>query len=242
MEITGPSKWTSYSRTHTGNVRENNEDALYVHSDENLWIVADGMGGHSSGQFASQKIVDYFHHFITSPLFGLNIKKIKFGLQSINNMLVEMAKNKSDIIGSTIALLFIQDQYCACLWVGDSRIYRFRNNILKQLTRDHSQTEELIEMGLDLEDCDGKYGSNIITRAIGANQKLQVECQIKEIEQGDIYLLCSDGLNKELNDKEISHILASYPLEKSVSELLNICLQKKASDNITLIGTTCYSG
>ena len=239
---TSPLNWKSSSFTHTGNVRKENEDACYVHPQEFLWIVADGMGGHASGQLASRMIVDYFQDFHATPLFGLNIKKLKYRLKAINKALLLAAENQdSDIIGSTVALLFAQNNYCVSIWAGDSRVYRYRNNKLITLTRDHSQLEELIEIGMNIDEIKHASNANVITRAIGAHQELKLECHIEEIKPDDIYLLCSDGLNKQLNDSEISEILASGPLEKSVQELLTRSLQNDASDNITAVGVTCIS-
>ena len=227
---------TSFGITHTGNIRSHNEDAFLVADNEQLWVVADGMGGHQSGEVASQMIVEALATYRSAPLLGTSIRKIAMLLQSVNQELIAQANKKPDtIIGSTIALLLIKGRYCVSAWAGDSRIYRYRNGVLKQITRDHSETEILLEAGVTPEEIAEIPYAEGITRAVGADEILQLESRILEIHTNDIFLLCSDGLYKELTDTEIGQIIEKGIVEDAVQQLLAAALKRQGRDNITVV-------
>ena len=232
MSASPPHPWASFGITHTGNIRDHNEDAFLALPEQGLWIAADGMGGHSAGDFASRLIIDRFKSFKVSPQAGLSIDLIQNILAEVNHELWVKAQQMGDIIGSTVAILLATQHHVASVWSGDSRIYRLRGGLFKQITRDHSEGEEP-EFGTD--DFVGSEFNNAVTQAIGAAEELQVEIEIREHRPGDTYLLCSDGLNKELNDQRIAAILESNNLERACQILLQEALDNYGRDNITVV-------
>ncbi len=227
-----PHPWISFGITHTGNIRDHNEDAFLALPEQRLWIAADGMGGHTAGDFASRLIIDQFKSFKASPLTGHSVDQIRQILAKVNHELWTKAQQMGDIIGSTVAILLATEHHVATVWSGDSRIYRLRDGLFKRITRDHSEGGET-ESGID--DFVGSEFNNAVTQAIGAAEELQVEMEIRENRPGDTYLLCSDGLNKELSDQRIAAILQANNVESAVQILLHEALDKYGRDNITVV-------
>ncbi len=224
--------WTSFGITDTGNIRDHNEDAFLALPEQRLWIVADGMGGHTAGDFASHLIIDQFRSFKASAQTGQSVDLIRQNLAEVNHELWTKAQQIGDtIIGSTVAILLATEHHVATIWSGDSRIYRLRDGLFKQITRDHSEGEET-ESGLD---DFGAAFTNAVTQAIGAMEELQVEIEIRENRPGDTYLLCSDGLNKELNDQRIGAVLQSNNVERAGQILLREALDNYGRDNTTVV-------
>ncbi len=231
-------EWQSAHQSDKGKVRSLNEDALLDRSDLGLWVVADGMGGHSSGDLASRMIVETLGSLQTpDENLGSLVTDIDGRLQQVNLKLQQESQRRgSGIIGSTVVVLLAHEAYCTYLWAGDSRIYLYRRGILKQLSRDHSQVEEQLE-GIfgDGQATDAASVANYITRAVGAGVSLELEAEMIEPCAGDRFLLCSDGLNKELSDTEIAGVLEHHPLQEAAAMLLARSLDRGASDNVTLI-------
>ncbi|MCB1778179.1 MAG: serine/threonine-protein phosphatase, partial [Candidatus Competibacteraceae bacterium] len=141
-------------------------------------------------------------------------------------------------IGSTVVVLLAHEDQCACLWVGDSRIYRLRDGQLEQLTRDHSHVQELVDQGLLSPDEAHRHPlANVITRAVGSSDDLQIDEMTYELQAGDIFLLCSDGLNKAVSDEEIAHLLAhsNDNCQEAVKAFIHLALMRDASDNVTTV-------
>ncbi len=229
-------KWTSTGITNTGNLRQKNEDAFLVNDNENLWLVADGMGGHASGEVASQMIAAKMQAFNTTPLLGQNVRNIINTLKSINHDLEEFARTHDlGLVGSTIAVLHIHKNACICVWAGDSRVYRLRDNCLKQLTTDHCQLTELMEEEYDEEQLQFLAGSSAITRAIGSDEILAPQASIFNLQTNDKFLLCSDGLNKELSDNQICEIFSTNDASIASKIMLQQALDVKGRDNITIV-------
>ena len=229
-------EWQSFGLTHQGNVRTHNEDAYLNFPEQHLWVVADGMGGHSAGDLASRAIIDHLEHYRHTPLLGNNVALIRHILDQVNQKLTALTRNQPNkIIGSTVAAFTALRHHGVCLWAGDSRIYRFREGRLKQITRDHNEADELMDQGISAAEAARSPYAQSITRAVGAHDELHVEAQIVELWDEDVYLLCSDGLNKEVSDQEIEATLATHPTEDSVSVLLNTCLERQGRDNVTII-------
>ncbi len=230
--------WRSVHRSDPGKVRQLNEDALLDRADLGLWMVADGMGGHSAGDLASQTIVEAMETLQPQgESLGFLAGEIEHRLQQVNRRLQQESQRRgSGIIGSTVVLLLAHEDYCLYLWAGDSRIYLYRRGNLRQLSRDHSQVEEQLEGVFAGEHPPGAASiANYITRAVGAGDTLELEAELIEPCAGDCFLLCSDGLNKELADSEIAAVLERYPLREAAARLLAQCLERGAKDNVTLI-------
>jgi protein phosphatase len=229
--------WVSAHLSDKGKVRAINEDACLDRSDLGIWVVADGMGGHAAGDLASKMIVNELKSTHPGDSIGHFANEVTLRLQRVNHKLLQESVHRGgEIIGSTVVTLLAYDGYCIYQWAGDSRIYLFRRGILKQLSRDHSQIEELIEQGfVSADEAEQSSIANYITRAVGANQTLELEAEIIEPCDGDLFLLCSDGLNKEVSNNEIAHILEQHPFQKAVQELINLAIQRGARDNVTLV-------
>jgi protein phosphatase len=228
--------WKSVSKTDIGTIRKVNEDAYLDSSHVGMWCVADGMGGHAKGDVASQLIVDSLRSIANTNNYPLAIEQIEHELQQVNSRLVYMASEKKAVIGSTVVVLIFDQQFAHCIWAGDSRIYRIRNNKLKRLTQDHSQVEEMVQEGLlTPEEAEHHPNANVITRAVGASEELDLDVVSDIRLDGDKYFLCSDGLNKVIGDVEIEQLLLNTPLNDIASLLIKTSLERKAKDNVTVV-------
>lgn len=227
--------WTSEAVSHVGTVRKVNEDSCLDRPEAGLWVVADGMGGHSAGDVASQSIVKAFEQLDTDLPLSLLAEKIESTLQQVNNSLVTLAQTEDKhTIGSTVVVLALKGAHALCAWAGDSRIYRLRGNLFDQLTQDHAMVEDMVEVGLiSREEAENHPQANRITRAIGAADRLFVDMDIYELRKGDRFLLCSDGLYKELKEAEIGKILRNRG--NAAKNAVDKALECGARDNVTVI-------
>lgn len=237
MRIDATLKWDSSFRTHTGPVRAVNEDACLDAREIKLWAVADGMGGHEAGQLASTMIVEALTTLRASrPAMPL-VDAVDAALQAVNQSLREISVRQFEgrTIGSTVVVLVGDDDTAACLWAGDSRLYRLRGETLQQITHDHSHVQELVRQGIMTpEQARNHRLGNIITRAVGADVELALDRIDLQIEVDDVYLLCSDGLNKAVEDAEIEQILGDGTCDEIVNALIHLCLVRNVGDNVTV--------
>ncbi len=230
--------WNSASRTDIGKVRRINEDALLERPELGLWVVADGMGGHDAGDVASQMIIDLLDSFLACPRLSAATEQLESRLIEVNQRLQKLSTERGgQTIGSTVATLYIHGRFALCLWTGDSRIYRFRNGNLEKLMQDHTLVEEMVQGGLlSREEASKHPQANLITRAVGAMDPLHVDMELYELEDQDVFLLCSDGLDKEVNENEVAAAIAKIPVTKLADELVELSLSRGARDNTTVIG------
>ena len=238
ITVRRPVKWHSAGQTNTGMVREVNEDSIVSNPDAALWAVADGMGGYEAGNVASSMITsslaevkacDHLDDFVTS---------VEDCIIDVNQRILEYAEIMHDgrMLGSTVASLLIQGKVGVCLWVGDSRLYRLRNNELSQLSRDHSHVEELLKQGaITPEEMDNHPEANVITRAVGASNEIYVDINVFETQLGDAYMLCSDGLYNVVDRENIIYCLNNYNAEEGVDSLIAQALENGAPDNVSVI-------
>ena len=230
-----PFRWRSSTVSDVGKVRKHNEDSCLDRADSGLWVVADGMGGHASGDLASQLIVNTLAKVQTSNSLSETIDRIDDALLSVNAKLMAMSADTKQTCGSTVVALLAFDRFCVCMWAGDSRIYRLRGKEFRQLTTDHSQVEVFVEQGLiSREEAAAHPAGNMVTRAVGASADLFVEMDILELMHGDKYLLCSDGLDKHIADAEMAQILARNDPERAARALIDATLARGATDNVTV--------
>lgn len=225
----------TFSKSHPGKVRPYNEDSLLDMTRRQVWVVADGMGGHAAGDIASQMLVDCIEGFINNN-HQFSIDDLRNQVEEANNTIYSYAQKNlaGKIMGTTMVLLMIQDSYFHCLWVGDSRIYLLRDNEFIQKTRDHSQVMEMVEQGiLSADEAEFHPLANVITRAIGVDYGVRIDQVSGQLQHGDQFLLCSDGLTKELSDQEIKNSLYADSVNQSGLALLHSALVRGASDNIT---------
>jgi len=235
MSESRPLRWTSRAISHVGAVRKNNEDS-YLHRPEiGLWAVADGMGGHSAGDVASQTVVECLGQVNANGSLSSMVDATEDRLLEANRRLLALAVDQHQrTIGSTAVALLARGGYVACLWAGDSRAYRIRGKRVERMTQDHAMVEDLVSSGLmSRDEASSHPQANRITRAIGAMPGLFVDVEMFAVEPGDIYLLCSDGLYKELTDAEIVKTLNGD--EQAVNSLINLALERRARDNVTVI-------
>ncbi len=239
MTHTTPFKWTSSSRTDAGLVRKINEDSILDLADRGIWAVADGMGGHTLGDFASNAIVNALTDIPPPSSLEQFAVETEGRLQAVNRYLRnEAAERGAQIIGSTVVVLLACGRRCAYLWAGDSRIYLCRNGHLMQLTRDHSQVEELLACGsLTAEAAIHHPARNLITRAVGAADMLDVDGETIEVADGDVFLLCSDGVSNEVTEQEMRAALVTGNCPQAANELVEIALMRGGRDNISAVVT-----
>jgi serine/threonine protein phosphatase PrpC len=232
-----PIVWSA-ARTHIGVVRTLNEDAYLDSARIGLWAVADGMGGHQAGDVASQATIEALAAIPAAASGYALLGAVQDALQETNRRLLAQASliGPGAIIGTTVVVLLIRDGHFACLWAGDSRVYRWRDHRLEVVTHDHSVAQEMIDRGeITAEDARSHAHANLITRALGVTEPLQPDRIHGAIEPGDLFMLCSDGLTGAVTDAEIAEILAAHALEAAADALVARALEHGAKDNLTLV-------
>jgi serine/threonine protein phosphatase PrpC len=228
----------SAARTHVGTVRQRNEDAVLERAEIGLWAVADGAGGHERGDYASSRIIAALRE-VDAVLSGLwLVEEVKGSLTKVNRELRARAATiaPNALIGSTVAVLLIWGDQSCCLWAGDSRLYRMRAGRLRQLSRDQSHVQDMVDRGEILPEAAAAHPmANIVTNLIGAFDQLCLEERHDRLEPGDILLLCSDGLSSALSDAEMTHILTGSPLLAAADQLIERALDQGARDNVSAV-------
>ena len=230
--------------TDIGRIRRSNEDAYGVYPDLNLYVVADGMGGHVAGEVASRLAVEairsYFATTRNNPGSLPPDQLLIQAVQQANESIIQTSKEDPRLVGmGTTAVAVLIDQGTAYIGhVGDSRAYLLRNEEIKQLTQDHSLLNEYLQKGLITpENSEGYPYKHIITRALGSHPLVEVDLQTIDLEPGDCFLLCTDGLTNMLNQEDIRSILTTmdHDLEKGCRRLIEVANSKGGEDNITTV-------
>lgn len=225
----------SAARSHVGHVRALNEDACLARPDLGIWAVADGMGGHDCGDYASNLIIGELGRVRRPGSARELLQSVDETLARCNQGLLERAQD-GDLSGSTVVTLLVFEQNFAAIWAGDSRLYRLREGRLEQLTRDHSYVQELVERGeLAPEQARHHPLANRITRAIGADRQLHLDVVDGRLEPGDLFLLCSDGLTGMVEDSAIAAILTGAEPNIAADRLIEAALAAGGSDNVSVI-------
>ncbi|MDE1882349.1 MAG: serine/threonine-protein phosphatase [Rhodospirillales bacterium] len=229
----------SWALTDVGAVRKHNEDNMLARPDIGLWVVADGAGGHDSGEVASGMIVEALSRLPATLGAGELLSGIRLTVSGVHAALREEAAKRggNSMIASTFVGLMIRDKHFACLWAGDSRAYLLRQGQLQQITRDHSLVQELVDAGtLRPEDAERHPHANVITRAVGADDEtLELDKVIGQIQPGDRFLLCSDGLSKTLSEQEIQGLLGVPDGVPPTELLIAAALARRVNDNVTAV-------
>jgi protein phosphatase len=229
--------WISAGRTHVGKVRKLNEDALLQRPDRGLWAVADGMGGHEAGDYASASLVAALGGIRDGLDLADLVAEARQQLERINTELVSAGrKRRSRIIGSTIVVMLSEGREAVVLWAGDSRLYRFRRRRLELVTEDHSRIQELIASGkLDPLQAEQHPEANIITRAVGVSEALELAVERFPIRDGDTFLLCSDGLSRYVGESDIVAALGAPSCQHACDRLIDAVLETPARDNVSVV-------
>ena len=226
------------SRTHVGLKRKINEDSIFVDSERGLWAVADGMGGHEAGEVASGMVTDALGALPDcGDLDGLVAEGIA-ALQAVNGRLIDLARSiESDrTIGTTVVGLAVANGSYRCFWAGDSRAYCIRNGEIARLSHDHSLVQDLVDAGMiKPEEAERHENANVITRAVGVRESVELDCVGGGTQPGDLFLLASDGLTRLVDDDEIAAELARGSLDQAADRLVDTVLARGAPDNVSLI-------
>jgi protein phosphatase/serine/threonine-protein phosphatase Stp1 len=231
-------RFRSWAVTHPGAKRSHNEDAYVDRPEIGLWAVADGAGGHSAGEVASGMIADALHAIPNGLSAAELLAEVRLAIERTHLALREEAARRGPdvLVASTVVVMLARGDHFACLWAGDSRAYLLRAGELRQITRDHSLVQELLESGaIDPDQALNHPRGNVITRAVGAEvDELVLDKVSDRLLPGDRFLLCSDGLCKTLPEDELARLLA--PVDGSAPQaLIDAALALQASDNVTAL-------
>lgn len=243
---------TVFGITDKGMVRPGNEDALLIDEQLGLLVVADGMGGHKCGEVASHMAVDILKDYIAKlsgggdafignvdPRVSRQANLLASGIRLANQAIFEAAASNPawQGMGTTVVAVLLKDGVAGVAHAGDSRLYLLRGGQLSQITGDHSLVAEQVRQGvITAEEALKSTRKNIITRALGQWQELEIEIQDLNLLDGDRLLLCSDGLNGMVSDPEIAALLGAYPApEQSCHTLIEVANSYGGRDNITAI-------
>lgn len=232
--------------THQGQVRAANEDGVFAAPRRGIWAVADGMGGHIGGAEAAAAIVTALEALPRATTLGAALDEAGAALTGAGRVIAALAATQPGaVIGATVVALAIRGREWGCLWAGDSRAYRLRGGVLQQLTRDHTEVNDLLDAGvITPAEAETWPRRNVITRAVGVTGVGETEGSAAplldritgELAPGDVFLLCSDGLMKHVNDDEIAEVLTAHPeAEDAAAALLELTLARGAQDNVTVV-------
>ena len=218
-------RYRSAARTHAGAVRQRNEDAVLDWPEIGLWAVADGAGGHQHGDYASRCIIAALGEVPLPSSTPHLIDEIRTRLGRVNHELRAKA-----------AVVLITEARSCCLWAGDSRCYLLRAGALRQVSRDHSYVQNLVDRGeIGPEAAADHPLAHVVTNLLGAADGLTLEERWNQLTPGDILLLCSDGLCRTLTDREIADILHDHPVERAADRLMESALSRGARDNVSVV-------
>lgn len=222
------------SRTDVGKLRANNQDALVAM--EQLWGVADGMGGHKGGEIASAGARDGLTRILRGK--DPDSKMLRFAVEAVNRRLYLQQKDDASLsgMGTTLTLLWAASKEVYIAQVGDSRAYLLRDGDFQQITQDHSLVQELVNQGVLTPELAAHHPMrNVITRAVGTDEGVEVDLFTKERKLGDIWLLCTDGLSGMVPDEDIARILRTKAPEAAADALLQTALDNGGRDNVTFV-------
>lgn len=226
----------SAALTHRGNVRAQNEDSIFASPGRGLWLVADGMGGHSDGKLASAMIAAAAGRVDAADTIDALAAQLCHELAGVNAQILAHAEANGSVVGSTLVALILHGGGYRCLWAGDSRCYRVRGGTIQQISRDHTEVQELLDGNvITLAEAKTWSRRNVITRAIGALPDAGIEQNAGSLKPGDCFVLCSDGLTGHVDDDEILAAVSRLPAAAACENLLSLALQRGGKDNVSVI-------
>lgn len=231
-------RFHSSAASHSGAMRDHNEDRFVNRPDLGLWAVADGAGGHQAGDVASTIVADALRAVPAGLGSAELLAEVRLRMDRAHKRLQEEAARRGggDILASTVVVLIARGEHYACLWAGDSRAYLLRGGILTQVSHDHSFVQELIDAGaITPSEAMNHPRSNVITRALGAQSEIvNLDKATDRLRSGDRFLLCSDGVSKTLSEEAITRVLATRE-DASATRIVTVALEGQADDNITAV-------
>ncbi len=233
----------AYALTDVGVKRKTNQDYVYINNTKvgclpNLFIVADGMGGHKAGDIASRLAVESLIEFVENSNEKEPFKLFGKGIEIANEKILEEARNDLELqgMGTTLVVATLIEKKLYVANIGDSRLYLIRDELM-QITKDHSYVEEMLKRGqIDESEARTHEKKNVITRAVGADVCMSADYFEVDIKEGDKFLMCSDGLTNMLLDEEIFEIISSNKdVKMSVDMLIEEANKKGGKDNIAIV-------
>ena len=233
-----------FGKTDVGLVRKVNQDFIYysqvpVGAFPNLFIVADGMGGHNAGDFASRYAVQCFLDYIQTSKKDALIRMVDEGIKYANQKIIEKAQEDPALkgMGTTMVVAYIEDDQLFVANIGDSRLYLIEKGGIRQVTKDHSFVEEMVSIGqMERESKEYKQQKNIITRAVGIEKKVEADFFEVGLKQGDYLLLCSDGLSNMVDNSSLFRlVLFPGTLHMKAKSLVALANQNGGKDNIAVV-------
>jgi protein phosphatase len=251
--VAGQARVLAIGVTDVGRKRTHNEDSFAIVDNEHLYLVADGMGGHSSGEVASRMAIETMSEFFQATSAdpeatwpykmdktrGYEENRLVTGIKLANRRIFEAAQRETRLhgMGTTMVALLAVGDACLIGHVGDSRVYRFRANALEQLTEDHSLLNDYIKMkSMTPEEIENFPHKNVIVRALGMKETVKVDAIYDKPRPGDLYILCSDGLCGPAGDDEIRDLVTKHKdLRECGQALVDRANEKGGPDNITVV-------
>ncbi|HTW50910.1 MAG TPA: protein phosphatase 2C domain-containing protein [Stellaceae bacterium] len=228
---------TSAVATHRGGVRPINEDAVLDAASVGLWAVADGVGGADAGDRASMAVVETLALVPRPERAADLLASVRAVLEDVNRRLIAESRRlgSSRGIASTVVCLMVVENRFFCMWAGDSRLYRWRDRQIEQVSRDHSEVQRLVDSGaISAADAPLHPLAHVITSAVGIEPVLRLDCVEGDVRPGDRFLLCSDGLNRVVTDAEIGLVIGLVNPKEAVNHLIQMALDRGAPDNVSV--------
>ncbi len=221
-------------KTHIGSIRKNNQDSLLLA--KGIYGVADGMGGHNGGEVASSEAVV----LLKKALMGKepDINWLEKAIEKVNYDLYLQQKDDQSLqgMGTTLTVLWEEEKNLLLGHVGDSRVYLLRDGVFSKITHDHSVVEEMMRQGLlTKEKAKVHPYRNVVTRAVGSAETIEVDTLVLQRKAKDIWLICSDGLTCMVEEEEIANIIKTHPIEISLERLMEKALENGGRDNISIV-------
>jgi len=238
---------TSCGITDVGLKRGHNEDNFLINEELNLFVVADGMGGHAGGEYASAIAVNTVEEIVSSMAVGgdevddpieLTRQKLTHAIRLSGRRIFEKAREQTEFhgMGTTVVVVLVENGNAFVAHVGDSRVYLLRDGAIEQVTEDHSLIAEKIRHGLITpEEAKNHRMRNVITRSLGYQEDVEVDLTVRAIRRGDQYLLCSDGLSGHVEDEEMANLLLSNSPQNAARKLVVLACDRGGDDNITTV-------
>jgi len=231
-------RFQSRAATHAGTADRLNEDTYVNRPDLGLWAVADGAGGHESGELASAKVAALLETIDEGLSASELLVQVRSRLEEAHAYLRQLASARGPdvIVATTVVALLARDNHFACMWAGDSRAYLLRGHALTRITRDHTLVQAMVEDGeISEAESVGHPQANVVTNAIGADiDLLDLEKRTGQLEPSDRLLLCSDGLFKAISEEQVAELLSGHG-DSGAERLIEAALANRATDNVTVV-------
>jgi serine/threonine protein phosphatase PrpC len=231
----------SFGGTHQGRIRPINEDRFLCRPDAGVWLVADGMGGHSHGDIASSAIVQSVGDATVPGRYEKTVDTFTSGVFGAHEQIKEISRaNGGLVIGSTVAGLVMSAYRFSVIWSGDSRVYLVRDTRVRQLTTDHTEAQALLRKGaITQQEAENWPRRNVIVHAVGVDDAPHIEMTRGETRPGDMFVLCTDGLTNHVADEEIQILTASNTAQRACVELIRVALERGGKDNVSVVVVRC---